>query len=251
MKNSAYFKPFFVGALCGAGWLLYGIFTSTNSTAPVGLIMMPIFMLLGGLGGAAIAHLALVVMGRKKVLSIESGVVMILTLLVCAKIYSDNKREMYFKEIETTAQREKIDLFLRSEDDVVVGTLATNTHLTEGDLHAIIKRWGQDYSIMSRVIEHKALTVEMMTTLARNIPGGNPEGRLYQTFVLAPLMRRDSFPEELFHEVANRIKGEHFLALAIIESSRSTCDEIRPYTNEPNDVLANTAIRALERKNCP
>lgn len=251
MNKSVYFRPFLVGAVLGASWLLYTIFISTNSTAPVGLILLPVLMMLGGLTGAAITHLALVIMGKKKLLSVESGVVMLLTLLICAKIYSDNKREMFFKDIETTQEREKIELFLKTDDDVVAGTLASNVHLTEQDLTQLIERWKFDYMIMSRVILHKHFTVPMMAIVVDNVPPGNPENRLFQTYVLAPLVRQASLPDELFHRIANRGVAEHFLALAIIDSPRSTCDEIRPYISAENPVLASTAERGLKAKNCP
>lgn len=251
MNKSVYFRPFLVGAVLGASWLLYTIFISTNSTAPVGLILLPVLMMLGGLTGAAITHLALVIMGKKKLLSVESGVVMLLTLLICAKIYSDNKREMFFKDIETTQEREKIELFLKTDDDVVAGTLASNVHLTEQDLTQLIERWKFDYMIMSRVILHKHFTVPMMAIVVDNVPPGNPENRLFQTYVLAPLVRQASLPDELFHRIANRGVAEHFLALAIIDSPRSTCDEIRPYVSAENPVLASTAERGLKAKNCP
>jgi hypothetical protein len=251
MKKSAYLKPFLVGALFGAGWLLYSMFVSTSSTAPVGLILMPVLMMLGGLAGAAVAHLGLVLMGKKKLLSVESGVVMLLALLVCGKIYSDNKREVFFKNIETTSEREEIDLFLKTEDEVVAGTLASNVHLTELDLAQLIERWKFDYMIMSRVIVHAKLTVPMMATIVNNVPPGNPENSLFQTYVLAPLVRNKNLPDDLFHRIANLGVAEHFLALAIIESPRSTCDEIRPYATAKNAVLANTAYNAMVEKKCP
>ncbi len=240
-----------MGAVFGASWLFYTMFLSTSSTAPVGIILLPVLMMLGGLAGAAITHLALVIMGRKKLLSVESGVVMLLTLLICAKIYSDNQREMFFKEIETTQEREKIELFLDSEDDVVAGTLATNVHLSEADLAKLINRWKLDYMIMARVILHKNFNVPMMATVVNNVPPGNPENSLFQTYVLTPLTRDARLPEDLFHRIANMGVAEHFLALAIIESSRSTCDEVRIYINAKNPVLANTAQNALVKKKCP
>ncbi len=251
MKKSAYLKPFVVGALFGAGWLIYSMFVSTSSTAPVGLLLLPVLMMLGGLAGAAVAHLALVVMGKKKLLSVESGVVMLLALLVCGKIYSDNKREVFFKNIETTSERREIELFLKTEDEVVAGTLASNVHLTEQDLAQLIERWKFDYMIMSRVIIHVKLTVPMMATIVNNVPPGNPENSLFQTYVLAPLVRNKNLPDDLFHRIANLGVAEHFLALAIIESPRSTCDEMRPYATAKNPVLANTASNAMVEKKCP
>lgn len=251
MNKSVYFRPFLVGAVFGASWLLYTMYLSTSSTAPVGIILLPVLMMLGGLAGAAITHLALVIMGKKKLLSVESGVVMVLTLLICAKIYSDNQREMFFKDIETTSEREKIELFLKTDDDVVAGTLAMNVHLTEQDLAQLIERWKFDYMIMSRAILHAKLNPQMMATIVNNVPPGNPENSLFQTYVLAPLLRNREVPDELFHRMANLGVAEHFLALAIIESTRSTCDQVRLYVNAKNPVLANTAQNALVAKKCP
>jgi len=251
MNKSVYFRPFLMGAVFGASWLLYTMFLSTSSTAPVGLLLLPVLMMLGGLAGAAITHLALVIMGQKKILSVESGVVMLLSLLVCGKIYSDNKREIYFKEIATTQERAQLELFMASEDDVVAGTLATNVHLSESDLTKLIERWKFDYMIMSRVILHEKLSLDMMGTIVNNVPPGNPENSLFQTYVLAPLVRNSKLPENLFHRIATMGVAEHFLALAIIESPRSTCDEVRLYVEAKNPVLANTAQNALVAKKCP
>jgi len=109
------------------------------------------------------------------------------------------------------------------------------------------------YERMGGLATHPRITPAMVERLA-NVSRGDfqsdVEYKLYQTYVLAALVRNPVTPQAVFDRLAAREAPEYFLALAVLRSARASCGQVARAGSTGGEVLHNTALSELKRRAC-
>jgi hypothetical protein len=285
-------KVHVLAALCGcliaAVWVLHVVFTSTSSTAAIGLIFVPFYGLGGALLGCAVTYVGLALSdafaGRK---AWHSAPVLVSGLLLAAAVLfgsamlqqrhalsvaSDPRAT---PEMLTEISQSWIPLGRRNVDIALMKNPATPAALLaavveeERDAYLVslagahantplpvlekIAAGPLGYERMAGLATHPRLTPAMAERLAAAVRadfGSDVEYRLYQTYVLAALVRNPATPLAVFNRLAAREMPEHFLALAVIRSPRADCRQVARAGSTGGEVLHTTALAELKRRGC-
>ncbi len=276
------------GFSAGAAWVLHAVFTSTSSTAAIGLLFVPVY---GGLFAALACALGFVVFTvadwREGRLAAPWPRLLVAAAIVAGGaawggaywIYRDALRIAADPAASPQALIEvsKRRVPLWSED--VVEALAKNPSTPPKLLTAIVKA-GAGHYLVSLVGANPNAPLPLLEEIATGPLGyervaglaGNPhitpaiaerlgnvkradfrgevEFRLYQTFVLAALVRNPATPKPLFDRLAAWEQPEYFLAVAVIYAERASCEQIRRAAQGGSEVLNNTAQSQLRQRGC-
>jgi hypothetical protein len=276
------------GFLLAAAWVLYAVFTSTSSTAAIGLIFVPFYGLGGAFLGCAVAYvgfaLADAYAGRK---AWHSAPVLVSGLLLAAaalfgsalllerhalSVASDPRAT---PEMLAEISQSWIPLGRRNVDIALMKNPATPAAL----LTAVVED-GRDgymlslagahvntplpvlekiaagllgYERMGGLATHPRITpamVERLASAGRNDFPSDVEYKLYQTYVLAALVRNPATPQALFDRIAAQEAPEYFLALAVLRSPRANCGQVARAGSTGGELLHNTALSELQRRGC-
>lgn len=276
------------GFLCGTAYLLYEVFSSTSSTAAIGLLFVPVFGLLAAvIGGAAVYvgfSFADAIAGRRSwrsghvltaavLLAMALFVVSVLLLLRNTLAVANDPRAT--PEMLTEISQSWM-LFGRRELNVA---LLKNKATPVPVLEAALGDW-QDNHLVSLAGAHPNAPLVMLEKIAAGplsydrVTGlaGNPrltpamaqrlagisrsdfpgdvEYKLYQSLVLAALARNRATPQDIFDRLAAREAPEYFLSVAVIYAERATCAQIAHAGQGGNDTLYRTAQSQLRRREC-
>ncbi|MBX3651829.1 MAG: hypothetical protein KF771_10710 [Burkholderiales bacterium] len=276
------------GFLLAAAWVLHAVFTSTSSTAAIGLIFVPFYGLGGAILGCAVAYvgfaLADVFAGRRAWHS--SPVLFSGLLLAAAALFGSTlllERNALAVALDPRAPPEMLEeisrswipLGRRNVDIALMKNPATPAAL----LTAVVED-GRDgylvslagahvntplpvlekiaagpigYERMGGLATHPRLTPAMAERLANVGPGDFGSGveyKLYQTYVLAALVRNPATPQAVFDRLAAREAPEYFLALAVLRSPRASCRQLAQTGSTGGEVLHSTAMSELKRRGC-
>lgn len=278
----------FSGFAAASVWVIHAVFTSTSSTAAIGLIFVPLY-------GAAAALLAMAMLfavltlndalaqriawGHPRIVGAGAIVCAVLAFAGSVWQYRDahaiasNPRSS--PEALVAVSQRWIPLW--SED--VVTALAKNPSTPPKLLEAIV-RAGAGHQLVSLVGANPNTPLELLESIAAGPPAyerlaglaENPkitpaiaarlagvqrkdlrddlDHRLYQTFVLAALARNPATPQAVFDQLAAKDKPEYFLAVAVIYADRASCAQIRRAGETGSEVLRNTAAGQLKRRGC-
>jgi|LNFM01.1.fsa_nt_gb hypothetical protein len=287
-RRLQYFLVALAGFMIGAAWVLHAVFTSTNSTAAIGLLFVPVY---GGLAAAlacALAFVAFTLADWRAGHLTEALLRLMLAAAILAGggawggsywMYRDAMRIASDSSATPQALIEvsKRRVPLWSED--VVKALAKNPATPPNLLIAIV-RAGAGHYLVSLVGANPNAPLPLLEEIAGGPLGyervaglaGNPritpaiaerlgsvkpadfrsdiEYKLYQTFVLAALVNNPATPQPLFDRLAAWEQPEHFLAVAVIYAGRSTCAQIRRAGGTGSEVLFNTAQSQLRQRGC-
>jgi hypothetical protein len=276
------------GFVLGAAWVLYAVLTSTNSTTAIGLLFVPVYGGLAAVLSCALAFVVFTfadwnagrLAGGWPRLLLAAAIAVAgagwggayWTYRDALRIASDPAASPQAL-IEVSKRR----VPLWSEE--VVDALAKNPATPPNLLTAIVEA-GAGHYLVSLVGANPNAPVVLLERIAAGPLGyervaglaGNPritpaiaerlggvkradfrseiEFRLYQTFVLAELVRNPSIPQALFDRLAAWEQPEHFLAVAVIYAERSSCAQIRRAAQGGSEVLNNTAQSQLRQRGC-
>ncbi|MBX3665728.1 MAG: hypothetical protein KF834_08570 [Burkholderiales bacterium] len=276
------------GFLLAAAWVLYAVFTSTSSTAAIGLIFVPFYGLGGAALGCAVAYVGFALSdahaGRR---AWHSAPVLFSGLLLAAAALSGSallqQRHALAVASDPRATPEMlaeisaswIPLWRRNVDIALLKNPSTPSAL----LTAVVED-GRDgylvslagahpntplpvleriaagplgYERMSGLAIHPRITPAMAERLAnagRGDFGSDVEYRLYQTYVLAALARNPATPQDVFDRLAAREAPDYFLALAVLRSPRASCKQMARAGSTGGEVLHATALSELQRRGC-
>lgn len=282
---------FFYSAICGLAiastYLVVSIFQSTNSTAAVGFLFLPIF---AGIGAAVGWIVAFVFFTFKDFIARENEVSILrvsiaVGIVLCSVSvglcwWSESKALALAKSNQTSADELKIiserKFFFRQ--DSIEQALAANPSTPISVLEKFVRdprAW-----LLNVVGENPATTLELLTEIVNGplsydrVSGAanNPklprplverlaavsaadfpskvEYELYQTYVLAALARRSDLPKEIFDRLANWSEPKHFLVVALIASPQISCDQLNRLVNQENPVLNGMVERERYKRNC-
>jgi hypothetical protein len=286
-RKAVYVAGAVAGFAAGAGLLLYTVFTSTSSTATIGLLFVPVYGVLGALVGGAAVHVVLAAADLAaghiawRSGSALAAVVLFAGGLLFGSAWLQQRHALavagnpqatpeMLQEISAAwipLWRRDVDIALAKNPATPPALLAALVDSGDGHLVTLagahpgtplpllesIAAGPYDYERMSGLAKNPRITRPMAERLAaagRGDFSGDAEYRLYQTYVLASLAGNPATPQDVFDRIAARKAPEYFLAVAIIYAKRSTCAQIARAGGTGSDVLHNTAQSQLRQRGC-
>ena len=278
----------FTGFLLATALIVYAVFTSTNSTTAIGLILIPFYGAIAALIGCAVVYVGFVAVdvlagelawGSPRVYT-ASAFVAIAVLFGAAVLL--HRAAMAVAENPLTSPDELMavsqrwvplwgeEVFVALAKNPVTPAALLTAMADQKESHGLVSLVGANTGTPVAVLEKIAagpLHYERVAGLAENLKitpaiaarlvnvvpkdfRDDLEYKLYQTFVLAALARNPSTPQPVFDQLAARDKPEYFLAVAILYADRANCTQIRRVVESGNDVLRNTAKRQLKHRGC-
>ncbi|MBY0269953.1 MAG: hypothetical protein K2X06_08805 [Burkholderiales bacterium] len=276
------------GFLCATAYVLYAVFTSTSSTAAIGLLFVPVYGLLAAVIGWAVVYVGFsfadAITGRQSwrsghllaasmLLAIALLVISALLLLRDALAVARNPRATSEMLIEISQSwlplgRRDVDVALLKNPaapavllTAVVDAGDDNTLVSLAGAHANtplaslekIAAGPLSYDRVAGLAGNPRLTPAMARRLAnvnRGLFPGDVEYRLYQTYVLAALARNPATPQDVFDRLAAREAPEYFLSVAVIYAPRASCAQIARAGQSGSEVLYSTAQSQLKKRGC-
>lgn len=276
------------GFLCATAWVLYAVFTSTSSTAAIGLLFVPVYGVLAAVIGWALVYIGFsfadAVSGRQSWRSghmLAASVLLAIALLVISALLLFRNALAVANDPQATPEMllEISRAWLPLGRGDVNEALLKNPATPAAVLTAVVDA-GHDNYLVSLAGAHAntpmaalekiaagPLTHDRVAGLAGNVhltPAmaqrlanvnrgnfpGDVEYKLYQSIVLAALARNPATPQDVFDRLAARGKPEYFLAVAIVYSKRASCAQIARVAQSDNDVLRNTAQSQMKERGC-
>lgn len=287
-RKITYWIAAVAGFLAAGAWVLHAVFTSGSSTAAIGLLFVPVYGGLAALTGCAVVYAGFtaadVLAGRLArgsprvytasafvaVAVLAGGAVLLQrdALSVASDPQSRPEDLIAVSQRWIPLWREDVLFALAKNPAAPPALLADmagrSSHLLSligahpstplTVLEALIDG-PRNYERDAGLAENPRITPEIAARLAvasRADFRDDLEYKLYQTFVLAALVRNPVTPQAVFDRLAFLDKPEYFLAVAIIYADRATCAQIaRAGESEgDNPVLRNTAQSQLKRRGC-
>lgn len=286
-RKAVYAAGAIAGFSAGAALLLHAVFTSTSSTAAIGLLFVPVYGVLGALVGVAAVHVGLaaadLAAGR---IAWRSGSALAAVVLFAGGLLfgsawllqrhalavagNPQATPEMLQEISAAwipLGRRDVDIALAKNPATPAALLAALAGSGDGHLTALagahanmplpvlqkIAAGPYDYQQMSGLAKNPRITRAMAERLAAAGRGdfpGDVEYRLYQTYVLGSLAGNPATPQDVFDRIAAREAPEYFLAVAIIHADRSTCAQIARAGSAGSEVLHSTAQSQLRKRGC-
>lgn len=276
------------GFLCATGYVLNAVFTSTSSTAAIGLLFVPVYGVLAAVIGWAVVYIGFsfadAISGRQSWRSghmLAASVLLAIALLVISALLLFRNALAVARDAQATPEMlmEINEAWLPLGRHDVNVALLKNPATPAAVLTAVVDA-GRDHYLVSLAGAHfntplaslekiatgplaydrvaglagnVHLTPAMAQRLA-NVSRGNFPGeveyKLYQSIVLAALARNPATPQDVFDQLAAREAPEYFLSLAIAYSKRATCAQVARVAQSDNEVLRNTAQSQLRQRGC-
>lgn len=287
-RKSVYTFGTVAGLLLAAAWVLHAVFTSTSSTAAIGLSFAPFYGLGGAILGCAVAYagfaLSDAVAGCKPWYSapvLFSGLLLAAAALFGSALLQQRQALAVASDPRATPamlaeiSASWIPLWRRNVDIALMKNPAAPAELLtavvengrDGYLVSLagahpntplpvlekIAAGPRSYERMGGLATHPRITpamVERLSNVSREDFRHDVEYKLYQTYVLAALLRNPAIPQEAFDRIAARESPEYFLAYAVLRSPRASCRQVARAGSTGGEVLHNTALSELKRRGC-
>ena len=280
----------FAGFLLATVFIVYAVFTSTSSTAPIGLILIPFYGAIASLIGGAVVYVGLVVVdviagqlawGSARVYAASAFVAIAVlfggaVLLHRTALAVAENPQSSPDELMAVSQRwvplwgEEVFVALAKNPATPAALLTAMADQKES--HGLVSLVGANPGTPVPVLEKIAAgprhyervaglaeNLKITSAIAERLANVGPkdfrddlEYKLYQTFVLAALARNTSTQQPVFDQLAARDKPEYFLAVAVIYAERASCDQIARSgeSGSENAVVRSTAQSQLKRRGC-
>ena len=289
-RKPVYALGAFAGFLLATVFVVYAVFASTNSTAAIGLILIPVYGVIAALIGCAVVYTGFaaadVMADRltwRSPQALTASVFVAVALLFGAAVllYRDalavaSNPDSSPDQLMAVSQRWiplwRVEVFValaqnpsspgvllaamaeQRESNALVSLVGANPGTPVATLEKIVAG-SRSYERVAGVAENSQITPAIAERLANVMPKDfrdDLEYRLYQTFVLAALARNPATPQPVFDQLASRYNPEYFLAVAIIYSDRASCAQIARAgeAGGDNEVLRTTAQSQLRRRGC-
>lgn len=278
------------GFLLATVFVVYAVFTSTSSTAPIGLVLIPFYGVAAALVACAVVYVGFVAVdviagrlawGSVRVFTASAFVAVAVMFGGALLLYRDalsvaENPQSPPDALMAVSQRWiplwRVEVFValaknpatpgalltamseQKESPALVSLVGANPGTPVATLEKIAAGT-RSYERVAGVAENPQITPAIADRLANVVQKDfrdDLEYKLYQTFVLAALARNTATPQPVFDRLAARDKPEYFLAVAIIYSERATCAQIARAgeSGGENEVLRNTAQSQLRRRGC-
>lgn len=276
------------GFLCATALMLYTVFTSTSSTAAIGLLFVPVYGVLTAVIGWAVVYVGFsfadAAAGRQSWFSghmLAASVLLAIALLVISALLLFRNALAVARDPQATPEmlleisrswlplgRHDVDMALLKNPaaptallSAVVDAGTDNGLVNLAGAHANTPMTSLEkiaagplaYDRVAGLAGNEHLTPAMAQRLANvsraDFPG-DVEYKLYQTMVFAALVRNPVTPQSLFDHLAASPAPEYFVSVAVVYAKRSTCEQVARVAQSENEVLRNTAQSQLRRRGC-
>lgn len=255
----------YAGFLGAVVFIVYAVFTSDSSTAPIGLLLIPVYGLPSAGAGWALVYATFALLDlrsgkaswRSKNIHL-AAVFLVAFLLIGLGFFVQQSALSVAQDSTSTPQaleeisqrwipwgRRYVDIALAQHPLTPVAILET---LAESGDDAVAQQVGANPSAPLATLARIAagpLTYERVAGLARNhnisrvimeklivatmsetnVTDSVRHG-LYKTYVLSALAANASLPQDLFDRLATTDSPTHFLVLAIINAPNANCAQI-------------------------
>lgn len=276
------------GFLCATAYVLYAVFTSSSSTAAIGLLFVPVYGVLAAVIGWALVYIGFsfadVIAGRQSWRSghmLTASVLLAITLFVASVLlllrntlavaHDPRATPEMLTEISRSWMpfgRRYLDVALLKNKatpapvlEIAVGDWQDNHRVSLAGAHpnaplAMLEKIAAgplSYDRVAGLAGNSRLTPAMAQRLEnvnRGLFPGDVEYKLYQTMVLAALARNPATPQEIFDRLAAMPAPEYFLSVAVIYAERASCAQIARAGRGDNETLRRTAESQLRRRGC-
>jgi hypothetical protein len=277
-----------IGGALFSFYLIVEIFRSTSSTAAIGILFLPFFAALGGLAGGVLGFVidSTTQVLQKKitpfswqmlvtyfvVIAVGFGSVRwqkesaVLEKLKGSQVSEQELIELYYGKhlfypdsiLQEIIRSPKIPLevqkaILAGGKPGLLGRLAENPNIAE-EIFSDIALMKPDYQTHYAVAESpklKAAQMEHLLVTEVNRFPSSTEFHLYQTYVLAKLVKRQELTEAQFRKVVGIPEPETFLLYALLESPYLRCANFSGFSGGQNPVLENAIQAKREKLGCP
>jgi hypothetical protein len=263
-----------VGALVASIYLILVIFRSTNSTSVIGIIFLPIAILIGALLGSGVLWILRTFLDFKEKRIcwnhprlIIAICILLFALLATAKFQLEKRLLKSLEEKEISNQNleeifhskylflgEKIRKYIiensslpvslqkevmNNSNSYLVGLMGENPSLSQEILESLVNE-KPSYERQFGIAQNPNLMERQMVKLLKVKKqdfGSDAEFRLYQTFVMAPIVRRKDLTENAFSNLKDFSLPEVFLQYAILESPFLQCKNFQNFSHQNNPVI--------------
>ena len=252
----------YAGFLGATVFILQAVFTSTSSTAAIGLIMIPFYGFPAAGAGWALVYSAFALFDLRSGRATWNSrnvqfAAVFLTALVLAGLgfFAQQRALAVAKNPESTSQAleavsqrwipwgsREVEIALAqhpstppailerlalSSDDAVVQQVGANANTTLAALEGIAAG-ALTYERVSGLAGNQKISraiMEKLIVAAMNDSNAADSVRqgLYKTYVLSALAANAALPQDLFDRVAASDSPTHFLVLAVINAPRANC----------------------------
>lgn len=262
-----------IGFVIGACFVLYAVVVSTNSTASIGLLFIPVY-------GAFGALLSLVGYWSLKADWLTRFIFILISLVLGFGYYEKSENLKSASDPQTPASY-LVDLaqtrMLFSKEDILMA-LAENPSSPPELLQKLSAN--ESISIRAKVAANPSTDLDVLSRLGQeklsyilhaalasnpNVPqavvdrilsavssdfSSETEYKLYQTYVLGKLARLSKLSYQDFVKITQIKNPEYFLVFGIIESGRADCDLLRRYRDGEYGALRGNADSQLKKQGC-
>lgn len=276
------------GFLGATIWVLYAVFTSTSSTAAIGLLFVPVYGVFAALIGWAVVYVGFtfadVMAGRQSWRSghmLAASVLLALALLVISALLLFHHALAVARDAQAAPEmlielsQSWLPLGRRDVDEALLKNPATPAVVLAavvdaGRDHYLVSLAGAHGNTPMATLEKIAagplrydrvaglagnarltpVMAQRLVNVTRTDFPGDVEYKLYQTLVLAALVGNPATPQDIFDRLATSESPEYFLSVAIVYSKRATCAQVARVMQSDNEVLRNTAQSELKKRKC-
>jgi hypothetical protein len=275
-----------VGAALASVYLILAILRSTNSTAVIGFVFLPVAILVGAFLGiltiwilrsffelsvgkiqwkhpkvlVSLAILLLIFLGFGRYRQ-EKMILGDLEKSISSNNFEETYRKQFFfmgNEIRKyLVQHPELPVSLQQEiaknsNSYLVGLMGKNPSLSRDVLDSIVNE-APKYERKFGVAENPNLSeAQMMKLLRVNQENfsSSTEFHLYQTYVMAPIIRRKDLTEVAFSTLSQFRDPEAFLLYAILESPFLKCENFTNFSADGNAVIEAAIGKKFQKLNC-
>jgi hypothetical protein len=278
-----YAVVFLLGGMAGVVYLVAGIFRSTNSTAALGILFLPIFFLGGAIAlavpAAAVFASRDILKGDRstsKMLLAATAWVLVAYVATASVLWEKSMREAQESQANEESLRAALQRWLPFGRGSVESAVIQNPAVTPAILGEL---WaGADNSVKSQVLENPKTPVAILWAVARQAPdyflhsalarnpalppaamevivenstkAGVPNRNLVETHVLSALARREDLPPLLLEKIMAINTPSYFLVYALVNNEKATCAQARKFLASTDELTVREVRAAMRKKNC-
>jgi hypothetical protein len=277
---------FLLGGLLGTFYLIFSVFTSTSSTAAIGLLFLPLYFLAGAIAlaipCAAVFTSGDILKGDRSTnkiflaLSAWALIVYILSAGIIWKKALAEAKEAGASESKLTAAYNRWlpfgklsvkiavaenpaagpavlrDLWADQESSLRARILENPK--TPPDILQSVAEAEPDYYLQSALARNPALSPVMIASMIKSgTREGVPNRNLLATYVLAEFARREDLPEDLLQILMAdaQKRPAYFLVYSLANNGKVSCEATKRFLGKDDPLIEREVNAALQRKNCP
>lgn len=207
-------------------YFIVEVLRSSSSTSGIGFIFVPVVAVFGVFIGDTLKYSIDIFRGRRTHSIGKTAFIVLVIALISLRYYS---KQMPYREVLNVSE------------------------LSYENRDILIRERLYDLSFMNQIVRESSLNpeqIELIVSPEKSDFAGQAEYELYQTNVWTHLARRNDIPRAAIQSIAAKSELNHFLILALIESPHITCEEVKLFMPQSNEVLRGAIERSMGKLRC-